>query len=162
MSEPSKLVQATGAMGMATLASRVLGLAREIVFAAFLGQTLVASAFFFAFQIPNLFRRLLGEGALTAAFIPVFTEKLTKEGHESPRRAAHRVASCLFTICCLLTSLTAIVLAMVVLAFPVSAKTRFILSLTQWMMPYLIFVCMAALSMAVLNSRGHANKDQVG
>src|ERR1051325_958421 len=155
MSEPSKLVQATGAMGLATLASRVLGLAREIVFAAFLGQSLVASAFFFAFQIPNLFRRLLGEGALTAAFIPVFTEKLTKEGAASGQRAANLIGTSLCVVACGVTATVIAVLALASFLFPLSAKTRFILSLTQWMMPYLGFVCMAALSMAVLNARRH-------
>jgi putative peptidoglycan lipid II flippase len=155
MSEPSKLVQATGAMGVATLASRVLGLAREIVFAAFLGQSLAASAFFFAFTIPNLFRRLLGEGALTAAFIPTFSEKLNREGVESARRAANIVASTLLVACVVLTLAVIGGVALARLALPVSDNTHLILSLTQWMMPYLIFVCMAALAMAILNTRGH-------
>ena len=54
-------------MGLATLLSRILGMAREMVYARFMGDGMVASAFFYAFQVPNLFRRLLGEGALTAA-----------------------------------------------------------------------------------------------
>lgn len=142
-------------MGLATLASRVLGLVREIVFAAFLGQTLVASAFYFAFTIPNLFRRLLGEGALTAAFIPVFSEKLTKEGQAAAHRAANLIASSLFVVCVAITLAAVTLLGLGGLVTQVSEKTRLILSLTQWMMPYMIFVCMAALSMAILNTRGH-------
>ncbi len=54
------------------MTSRLLGMVREMVYAAFMGNTWEASAFILAFQVPNLFRRLLGEGALTAAFIPIF------------------------------------------------------------------------------------------
>ena len=69
------MLKASGAMAAATLASRILGMVREMVYGYFMGTTRVASAFLLAFQIPNLFRRLLGEGALTAAFIPIFKEK---------------------------------------------------------------------------------------
>ena len=71
----SQMLKSSGLMALATLTSRLLGMAREMVYAAFMGTGWVASAFFVAFQVPNLFRRLLGEGALTAAFIPVFKEK---------------------------------------------------------------------------------------
>ena len=68
----SKMLKASGAMAGATLTSRVLGMVREMVYAWFMGSGWVANAFAMAFMIPNLFRRLLGEGALTAAFIPAF------------------------------------------------------------------------------------------
>ena len=69
------MLKSSGAMAGATMLSRVLGMVREMVYAAFMGDTAVASAFKVAFQIPNLFRRLLGEGALTGAFIPIFKNK---------------------------------------------------------------------------------------
>ena len=68
----SQMLKSSGAMAAATLTSRVLGMVREMVYADFMGSTWVASAFFVSFMVPNLFRRLLGEGALTAAFIPIF------------------------------------------------------------------------------------------
>ena len=68
----SQMLKSSGAMGAATLTSRVLGLVREMAYSRFMGDGWVASAFMLAFRVPNLFRRLLGEGALTAAFIPVF------------------------------------------------------------------------------------------
>ena len=71
----SQMLKSSGAMAGATLSSRLLGVVREMVYANFMGNTPVASAFQLAFQIPNLFRRLLGEGALTAAFIPILSEK---------------------------------------------------------------------------------------
>ena len=63
---------------------------REIVYARFFGTSWFADAFIFAFMVPNLFRRLLGEGALTAAFIPIFKEKETKESEQEMWRAVHR------------------------------------------------------------------------
>ena len=67
----SQMLKSSGAMGVATLASRILGMVREMFYSHFMGDTPVASAFKLAFQIPNLFRRLLGEGALTVnAYTP--------------------------------------------------------------------------------------------
>ena len=71
----SQMLKSSGAMAVATLTSRVLGMVREMAYAWFMGSGWVAGAFQVAFAIPNLFRRLLGEGALTAAFIPIFKEK---------------------------------------------------------------------------------------
>jgi putative peptidoglycan lipid II flippase len=87
------MLKASGAMAAATLTSRVLGMVREMVYASFMGTTWIASAFLLAFQIPNLFRRLLGEGALTAAFIPIFKEKEKTHGEAEMWRAANAVIS---------------------------------------------------------------------
>ena len=71
-------------MALATLLSRILGMFRVIIYARFMGDGMVAGAFFLAFQVPNLFRRLLGEGALSAALVPidhsVLFKKLEKVG----------------------------------------------------------------------------------
>src|SRR6187399_2521027 len=87
------MLKSTGAMGVATLVSRILGMARETVYAAFMGAGPVAGAFKMAFMIPNLFRRLLGEGALTAAFIPIFKQKEKNEGETEMWKAANAVIS---------------------------------------------------------------------
>src|SRR5580693_5937834 len=89
------MLKASGAMAAATLTSRVLGMVREMVYGYFMGTTWVASAFLLAFQIPNLFRRLLGEGALTAAFIPIFKEKEKIHGEKEMWRAANAMISAL-------------------------------------------------------------------
>ena len=89
----SQMLKSSSAMGLATITSRILGMVREMVYAPFLGTSWVASAFFLAFQIPNLFRRLLGEGALTAAFIPIFKAKEKQEGDKEMWRAANAVIS---------------------------------------------------------------------
>src|SRR5271169_4698901 len=87
------MLKASGAMAAATLFSRVLGLMREQAYMYFLGTTWVNDAFQYAFTIPNLFRRLLGEGALTAAFIPIFKHKEKTHGEIEMWRAANAVIS---------------------------------------------------------------------
>src|SRR5688572_23722377 len=91
----SEMLKSSGAVGAATLTSRVFGLMRDIVYARFMGDTWVASAFYMAFTIPNLFRRLLGEGALTAAFIPIFKEKEKTAGPGEMWHAANAIISVL-------------------------------------------------------------------
>src|SRR6266853_5748631 len=101
----SQMLKSSGAMAAATMTSRVLGLAREMAYSNFMGTTWVASAFTLAFQVPNLFRRLLGEGALTAAFIPLFKHKEVSEGEQEMWRAANAVISGLVTAAAVVTVL---------------------------------------------------------
>src|SRR6202451_3024714 len=89
----SKMLKSSGGIGAATMASRVLGLVRDQSFAAFMGTHGVAAAFSYAFMVPNLFRRLLGEGALTAAFIPIFKAKERTGTEAEMWRAANAVIS---------------------------------------------------------------------
>src|SRR5947208_12249022 len=89
----SKMLKSSGAMALATLISRLLGMVREMVYYSFMGVGWVNDAFQMAFTIPNLFRRLLGEGALTAAFIPIFKEKEKTEGEAAMWRASNAVIS---------------------------------------------------------------------
>ncbi len=90
-------------MAAATLTSRVMGMVREVVYAWFMGAGMVSAAFTLAFQIPNLFRRLLGEGALTAAFIPIFKEKERTGTPEEMWRAANAVVSGLVAVASAIT-----------------------------------------------------------
>ena len=89
----SKMLKSSGAMALATVTSRVLGMVREMAYANLMGNEWQASAFIFAFVVPNLFRRLLGEGALTAAFIPIFKQKEVNEGESEMWRSANAVVS---------------------------------------------------------------------
>src|SRR5258706_9783260 len=107
----SQMLKSSGAMAAATLTSRVLGMVREMVYANFMGTTWVASAFTLAFQVPNLFRRLLGEGALTAAFIPIFKQKEVREGEAAMWRAANVVLSGLTVAAGLLTVVAVLVIS---------------------------------------------------
>src|SRR5438105_11966157 len=107
----SQMLRSSGALATATLTSRVLGLAREMVYAAFMGNTWVASAFTLAFQVPNLFRRLLGEGALTAAFIPILKQKELQGGEREMWRSANAVISGVFAAAGALTLLAVIAIS---------------------------------------------------
>ncbi|MFM2295296.1 MAG: putative peptidoglycan biosynthesis protein MurJ [Verrucomicrobiota bacterium] len=144
-------------MATATLTSRLLGMVREMVYANFMGTTWVASAFITAFQIPNLFRRLLGEGALTAAFIPIFKEKEKLEGDDAMWRATNAVISGLILLTCAVVGvgLVGVTVAIVYGHDHFTAKTLLMLSLLQIMLPYLVLVCLAAVFMGMLNARGH-------
>jgi putative peptidoglycan lipid II flippase len=152
----SQMLKSSGAMGAATLLSRILGMAREVLYANFMGAGLVAGAFKLAFMIPNLFRRLLGEGALTAAFIPIFKEKEKTEGEVEMWRSANAV------ICGLVVAATVIIVLVVAgitvaLAFQdwLSPDRRLMFQLLRLMFPYMLLVCMAAVFMGMLNARGH-------
>ena len=89
-----KLSKAAGAVGGMTLISRLFGFLRDMVIAMAFGSSASADAFFVAYRIPNMQRRILGEGAVTAAFIPVFTETLTQKGEA----AAWKMTANLFNI----------------------------------------------------------------
>lgn len=134
-----------------------MGLARELLFAAYFGAGVVFDAFVTAFRIPNLFRDLFAEGALSAAFVKTFAQKLDKDG-EVP---AWRLASLVF---CALTLIVGVVTCAGVLAAPwiVDAiapgfspeKAALATSLTRVMFPFLLMVALAAVAMGILNARG--------
>ena len=151
----SNMLKASGAMAAATLLSRLLGMVREMVYAGFMGDSPVAGAFKLAFTIPNLFRRLLGEGALTAAFIPIFTAKEKTHGEAEMWRAANAVISGLVIVAAGLISLTMIGLSLALSAHQFSENTDLMLRLLRVMFPYMLLVCVAAAFMGMLNARGH-------
>ena len=146
-------LSSSGAAGIATLLSRILGFARESAYAAFMGTGPVADAFFLAFQIPNLLRRLLGEGALSAAFIPVFKETERNQGHA----AAWRVGVAFIWSILLATSVICLVLGLfltcMVTVSNVNSQTELMFRLMRWMLPYLPMVCVAAALIGMLNAR---------
>jgi putative peptidoglycan lipid II flippase len=151
----SKMLKSSGAMGAATLLSRVLGMVREIVYARFMGTGWVADAFIFAFMVPNLFRRLLGEGALTAAFVPLFKEKEIKDGEREMWRAANAVLSGLVIAASVVVGLAMLGLSFYLAAGTPSEANRLTFELMRFMFPYMLLVCVTALFMGMLNSRGH-------
>jgi len=150
-----KIIRSAGVVGSFTLLSRGLGMVRDIIIAYFFGTSLIASAFFVAFTIPNLFRRLFGEGALSAAFIPVLIETRTKQGD----RAAWDLAAKVVTMTSALLTAIALIGVLVFsvgLQIPgISEKWMTTFALSRIMFPYVLFICLAALSMAVLNSYKH-------
>lgn len=151
----SKMLKASGAMAVATLTSRVLGMVREMVYASFMGAGWVANAFAMAFMIPNLFRRLLGEGALTAAFIPTFKEKEKTAGEAEMWRVANATISALVVASSVIIALALIGIGMALTWGDFSDETRLMLRLLWMMFPYMLLVCLAAVFMGMLNARGH-------
>jgi putative peptidoglycan lipid II flippase len=151
----SQMLKSSGALGAATFTSRVLGLVREIAYARFMGDGWVAGAFMLAFMVPNLFRRLLGEGALTAAFIPIFKEKEKVEGDAEMWRAANAVISGLIIGATAIILLGIVVVSILLLFGFKNGQTMLMLRLLRVMFPYVLLVCLAAIFMGMLNARGH-------
>lgn len=139
-------------VGGFTMLSRALGMVRDILTAGVFGTSLAMSSFVVAFRLPNLFRALFGEGALSAAFLPVFMQTRRHEGEAAAWRLARRVVT--LVLGGLLAIVALGILGMTVwLRMPfVSEKALAVLPLARIMLPYVLFICMAALAMAVLNS----------
>src|SRR5438132_2904014 len=151
----SQMLKSSGTLASATLTSRVLGMVREIVYAQFMGDTPVASAFKLAFQIPNLFRRLLGEGALSAAFIPIFKAKEKNENEQAMWRAPNAVISGMVVAAAGIVALVILGISLALAARQFEANTRLMLALLRIMFPYMLVICLTAVLMGMLNARGH-------
>ena len=150
-----RVLKSAALISACTTVSRALGLVRNILMASLFGTSLVASAFVVAFRIPNLFRRLFGEGALSAAFVPVFTEVLEKEG----RAAAWRLGTAVLTLMAVILSVIVILVvggvSVVTETVSLGQKADAVLPLLGIMFPYMLCICLVALCMAMLNSFRH-------
>lgn len=151
-SRQNRMLKSSAGPAAATLASRLLGLARTMLEAAVLGGGVYASGWSIAFMIPNLFRRLLGEGALGTALIPIITHTEQDEGPEKVRRDLAVVFAALSAV------LAAVVIAVSLLAlllrpFIASAQWRLALHLLPYLMPYALFICLVGIAGSILNSR---------
>ncbi|MCA9515262.1 MAG: murein biosynthesis integral membrane protein MurJ [Myxococcales bacterium] len=152
------ILRSASVMTLMTLVSRVLGLVREQVRAIYIGTGASSDAFGLASTIPNLFRRLVAEGAMTAAFVPVFTEYIKKGDEEELRVFLSRFFTVLTFAVVLLTVLGIVLSPWIIETFfaeefrNVPGKVPLTIALTQLMWPYLTFVTVAAMLQAVLNS----------
>ena len=155
MQEKKGFLKSAKTVSLCTLLSRILGLARDMICASFFGTSLVWDAFVVAFKIPNLFRRLFGEGALSAAFIPVFTEYLENKGKKDAWELVHITGTLLFIILGGLVILAEITFSVIPTVFSLNQKWELVLSLLMVTFPYVLFICMVAFAMAVLNSLKH-------
>ena len=158
--EDTKVTRAAGVVGTATFLSRILGFARDVVIAGFFGAGLASDAFFVAFRIPNLLRRLFAEGSLTVAFIPVFSEYLTRHGREEAfklARSAMRMLSVILALAAVVGLLAAPLIVHVIAPGFTDSPEKFQLcvDLTRFMFPYIFFIGLVALCMGVLNVLGH-------
>ena len=161
------ILKNTFTVGAFTALSRVLGLVREMMQSRLIGAGMEQSAFTLAFAIPNMARKLFGEGALTAAFVPVFAQTLRGDSpsadHERHLEAAARLARAVMTMVLLMLG-SIVLLAMGGLELVVKFRNelglqdlerlKLTIRLVKTLLPYMIFICGAAFGMGVLNSLG--------
>ena len=158
MSERHSVARSARTVSLAVLGSRVLGLAREQVLAALFGATREFDAFLTAFRIPNLLRDLFAEGALSAAFVTTFSQKLSAEGDKSAWRLANLVLNALVIVLGLITFMGVFASPWLVrLIAPgfaeIPGKTELTTTLTRIMFPFLLMIALAALAMGMLNAK---------
>jgi integral membrane protein MviN len=160
MEEQSNIARTATVVGAATLLSRLAGLAREQVIAYFFGTSAAVDAWVAAFRIPNLFRRLLGEGALTAAFVPVFTRTMEEGGPEAARDLFKNVFTLLALVLAVLSLLGVIFapqfVSVIAPGFRLDPERyQLTIFLTRVLFPYIFFMGLGALFMGALNSKGY-------
>jgi len=154
--KPIRLVSGFLTVGLWTLLSRILGFARDMMIAAFLGTGPVAEAFLIAFALPNMFRRFFAEGAFNMAFVPMFSKKLEAgedaEGFARDAFAGLAAVLIVFSVIALL-AMPWLVLAM---ASGFAGDERFDLAVGfgRIAFPYILFISLAALLSGVLNAAG--------
>lgn len=151
------LFKSASVVSLWTLASRITGLARELLIAATFGASALTDAFNVAFRIPNLLRRLFAEGAFSQAFVPVLAATREKDGDAATRELIDRVATVL--VAALLLTCVIGVVAAPLLVWAMAAGLRqtahgfdVAVVLTRWMFPYIGFMSLVALSAGILNT----------
>src|SRR6266404_778412 len=149
-----------GIISLAVMASRVLGLVRDQVFAALFGAGLQYDAFLTAFRIPNLLRDLFAEGALSAAFVTTFTQVQQTKGEHEAFRLSNRVATALMILLSLICIVGWIFAPSIVYLlapgfYDVPGKADLTIHLTRIMMPFLLLIALAAKAMGILNARNN-------
>lgn len=146
-------------IAICTFASRLTGLLRDMLLVHAFGLSWVQDAFNYAFQVPNLFRRLFGEGALAAVFVPTFTRSLERDGKPAAWRL---LAGALALLTVTLVVLTLVIEGVILVLWlattggggEAAAARELLLSLTALMMPFMIGICVVALFASALNAVG--------
>ncbi len=153
------LLKALVSVSSMTLLSRILGFARDAIIARAFGAGAMTDAFFVAFKLPNLLRRLFAEGAFSQAFVPVLAEYKNRRGDAATRELVDRVASALFVALLIVALLGVIGAPLIVLVsapgFVATAeKFKLTVELTRVVFPYILFISLTALAAGVLNTYG--------
>lgn len=157
-SQQSGLLRGTSVVSALTLLSRLLGFVRDLLVARLIGATAIADAYFVAFRIPNLLRSFVAEGALTSAFVPIFTASM-KEGLEKAQETLREVTGFLVLLTTILTAVGILFAPQIVGAMAPGFKddpAQFALcvQLTQVMMPYIMCISIIAMVSSALNAAG--------
>ena len=155
----AQVVRKASVAGLAVAFSRVTGLIREMVFASLFGAGMQNDAFVAAYRIPNLLRDLLAEGALSAAFVTTYSQTLSAKGKEEAYALSNRLTTLLVPVLiaiCVLGSVFAPTLVNFMFSgyAEIEGKLELTVLMTRVMMPFLLFIALAAKAMGVLNSHG--------
>lgn len=159
-SETASVTRSAARVGAATMLSRVFGLARDTAFAVLFGTGFLADVFNLAFLIPNFFRRIVGEGNLNPAFVPVYTEVRERRGDEAAAAFLRRAAGGLAAVVLPLTAAGMVLAGPLVTLYAHGWRSdpegfSFAVFLLRVLFPSLPFAAFASLSAAALNARGH-------
>ena len=157
MFETKKVIKYAGSVSAGTTVSRVFGYIRDMLVAYLFGAGMFADAFYAAFRIPNLVRRMLGEGSFSAAFIPVFSQYL----HTKTKSETQKLINVVFTLLTVLLLVITILgvffapLLVKIIAYGFTSdpeKLQLTVDLTRLMFPFLLFICLAAMLLSLLNT----------
>src|SRR6476646_9553616 len=156
-SKHESLVLSAGVVSASVFLSRITGLVREIAMARLFGAGQVYDAFLLGFRIPNLTRDLFAEGALSSAFVPIFTKYLSTEGKQEAAELSNLVATALLLVvgvlCVLGMIFSPALVSMLAPGFAaVPGKFELAVKLTRIMFPFLLLVALAAQAMGILNA----------
>lgn len=154
-----KILKSTLVIGLMTFLSRISGLVRDNIFAQIMGSQPIADVFFVAFRLPNFFRRLFGEGAFSAAFVPVYAEYEVNHRQSVTRKFLSLVTG-RFMLVLVGVTLVGVIFAPALLGIIAPGfkndpiKFALAVDVTRLMFPYLFFVSLVALSAGILNTKG--------
>jgi putative peptidoglycan lipid II flippase len=156
LTEKKQILKSASIISLVTIASRILGYVRDQRYTYLLGTSLSANSFVLAYRIPNLFRRLVAEGSMTASFIPVFTQYMREKPREEVWKFANQLFWTLALIVALITVLGMVFSPAVIHAFTASSGGKNVswdqaIALNRIIFPYLYFVALAALAAGILN-----------
>lgn len=150
-SQRGRMFQHVRVVGLLTLLSRILGLARDSVMVAGFGTGAIMDAFTVAFRIPNMARQIFGEGALSTAFLPIFMQDMERNG----KQAAFQTATAVFAVTTIGLLILVVVAEIALLGFslfvPMSSEAKLLLNLTALLIPYLLLICVLAQACAVFH-----------
>lgn len=157
MSSKADIAKSAGVVSAMTLVSRILGLVRDISFAYFFGAVTSADAFFVAFRIPNLLRKMVGEGAMSSSFVPVFTSYHAKYGDAEAKKVSDITFTYLLIVLVVLSVLGVVFSKQLIELFAPGfeidpQKFGLTVTLNRIMFPFILFISIAALCMGILNS----------
>ncbi|MDG1894157.1 MAG: murein biosynthesis integral membrane protein MurJ [Fuerstiella sp.] len=153
--KPANRLKGLRVVSLLTLVSRFTGLARDALMASLFGTGWVLDAFTVAFRVPNLFRRLFGEGAMTAAFLPEFVRTDEENGRDAATELFNGVAWRLLKILVVFLLIAEVALVGTWLFVSLSERSTLLCELSLILMPYMVLICMAGLYSAALNGVQH-------